>query len=379
MKTIRKKELCCGCGACAQVCPKGCIKMNRDKEGFLYPCISETACTSCGLCETVCPISETASHDDHVLGCYVGYAKDEEIRVCSSSGGIFSLFAAEVLRLGGVLYGAAVDEEQMVRHIRVDSMSGLRLLRGSKYLQSEVGDTFSEAKRDLEAGRYVLYSGTACQIAGLKSLLGEDYEKLYTVDVLCHGVPSPIVWRKYLDWQGKRCGGRVTQSFFRNKEYGWKKYAVEILFDNSKIYMKIHREDIFMQMFLENICLRPSCHECRFKDLDRVSDLTIGDAWGVDLVDSEMDDDKGTSVIITHSPKGEGLLEEILPDVRIHRTDVERILPPTADSRKSVIAHPERESFFRALNLFGTGVFTIWWLWDICKKMKSKVKKLAVH
>lgn len=136
MKTIRKKELCCGCGACAQVCPKGCIKMNRDKEGFLYPCISETACTSCGLCETVCPISETASHDDHVLGCYVGYAKDEEIRVCSSSGGIFSLFAAEVLRLGGVLYGAAVDEEQMVRHIRVDSMSGLRLLRNCRKIKS---------------------------------------------------------------------------------------------------------------------------------------------------------------------------------------------------------------------------------------------------
>lgn len=372
MRTIGKKELCCGCGACAQVCPKGCIKMGRDKEGFLYPCISETACTSCGLCETVCPISETVSHDDHVLGCYVGYARDGKIRACSSSGGIFSLLAAEVLRLGGVLYGAAVDEGQMVRHIRVDSLSGLHLLRGSKYLQSEVGDTFSEAKSDLEAGRYVLYSGTACQIAGLKQLLMKDYEKLYTVDVLCHGVPSPIVWKKYLEWQGKRSGGRVTQSFFRNKEHGWKKYALELLFDNSGRYVKIHGEDIFMQMFLENICLRPSCHECRFKDLNRGSDLTIGDAWGVELVDPEMDDDKGTSVIITHSPKGEGILEEILPDIRMHKVDVERILPPSADSRKSVAAHPRRESFFRALNLLGTGVFTIWGLRDIWRKIKGK-------
>lgn len=378
MKRKEKKEQCCGCGACAQVCPKNCIVMKPDREGFPYPETAGEGCTACGLCEKVCPVPEKMPRGNFVPGCCVGYAEDEEIRACSSSGGVFSLLAGAVLGPGGVLYGAASDEEQGVRHIRVDSASDLCLLRGSKYLQSRTGDTFSQARADLEAGRTVLYSGTACQIAGLKRFLVRDYEKLYTVDVLCHGVPSPAVWKKYLEWQVKRHGaGRVQRVFFRNKDRGWKQYAVELVFDNGRTYTKVHREDPFMQMFLGNICLRPSCHACRFKGLDRPSDLTIGDAWGVDSVEPGMDDDKGTSVILIHSAGGEKLLAEAAQGIRLRRTEVERILPPSADSRKSVAPHPGRKKFFRALNLLGTGVFSLWRFRNTAGRIKRKAEKLA--
>ncbi len=379
MKPVEKREQCCGCGACAQICPVKCIAMEADREGFPYPEITGEVCISCGLCEKVCPVAGKTAYSGY-MGCYTGYAKEDEIRDCSSSGGIFSLLATAILGFGGVLYGAAADEEQTVRHIRVDSVSGLCLLRGSKYLQSKTENTFSEAKRDLEAGRYVLYSGTACQIAGLKQFLMKDYDKLYTVDVLCHGVPSPAVWKKYLEWQMRKHGaGSVRQMSFRNKKYGWKRYALQLLFDNGREYLEEHGEDIFLQMFLADICLRPSCHACRFKDLSRMSDLTIGDAWGVDSIDSEMDDDRGTSVILVHSFKGEKILKEVAAGARMHRADVEHLLPPWVDSRKSVAVHPGRKCFFMALHLFGTGIFTLWKLLNIGRRMKKKVKKLLAH
>lgn len=373
---IKKKEQCCGCGACAQACPQNCIAMESDREGFLYPQIAEEGCVSCGLCEKVCPVLGKDSAGNHVPDCYVGYAKNEGIRACSSSGGIFSLLAESVLDSGGVLYGAATDEGQMVRHIRVDSASGLCMLRGSKYLQSRIGDTFSEAKEDLDAGRAVLYSGTACQTAGLRRFLGKDYEKLYMVDVLCHGVPSPAVWKKYLEWQAKKhSAGSVRQVFFRNKQCGWKNYSLELIFDNGRRYMESHRDDVFMQLFLENVCLRPSCHDCSFKGLDRMSDLTIGDAWGVEQVDPEMDDDRGTSIILVHSLKGRKLLGEAAPGILMHQADLDRILPPDADSRKSVAAHSGRKGFFRVLGLFGTGAFSAWQLRNVCRRIKRKIKK----
>ena len=201
MIRVNDKKECCGCNACVQSCPKKCIVMARDEEGFLYPEVDYSQCVECGLCEKACPILNAEKKQDMVLKCYVAYAKDESIRLQSSSGGVFTLLAEAILQKQGIVFGASLDENMQVKHISIDNVADLSLLRGSKYVQSDIGNTYIEVKKNLENGRQVLFSGTACQIAGLKQYLRKDFENLYTIDILCHGVPSPKVWDLYLQWQ----------------------------------------------------------------------------------------------------------------------------------------------------------------------------------
>ncbi len=350
MLKIEKKKDCCGCGACANVCPKNCIELKSDKEGFLYPKIDKEKCVDCGLCEKVCPIANSESRSESVLKSYAAFSPDNELRKKSSSGGMFSLFANIILDKGGVVYGAAFDNKFLVHHVGIESKDELYKLQGSKYLQSRTENTFKEVKENLNKGRYVLYTGTACQIAGLKSFLRKDYEKLYTVDVLCHGVPSPKVWKKYLAEQEKIHGADVTKAFFRNKDTGWKSYSVELEFSNSKKYTKTFGQEMFMKLFLQNICLRPSCHDCKFKSLERESDITIGDAWGIENHSPEMNDNMGVSVVLVHSQKGIELFDAIKENIKLKEVKKDVLLPPSADSRKSVLPHRNRKKFFEMLN-----------------------------
>lgn len=349
MISISEKLNCCGCSACVQMCPKQCISMVEDEEGFLYPCVDRTLCIDCGSCENVCPVCNEKAEEEEITA-YAAYAKSDDIRLKSSSGGLFTLFAKQVLSDNGVVFGAAFDKNFMVHHISIASEEELYKLQGSKYLQSRIENTYQEAERYLKFGRKVLFTGTACQIAGLKKFLGKEYEQLYTVDVLCHGVPSPKVWKRYLDYQEKCHGGAVTRTFFRQKDFGWKTYALKLQFSNSSAYEQIFSKDLFMQMFLSNICLRPSCHACKFKDLNRPSDITIGDSWGIENYMPDMDDDKGTSVVLVHSQKGQELLGLCQSEMQFREADVDKILPPTADSRKPVAIHSGRTSFFEKLN-----------------------------
>lgn len=306
MISINEKKKCCGCNACVQKCPKQCIVMREDVEGFLYPVVDQSECVGCGLCEKACPILNAKAEHQEVTA-YAAFANDDNIRMKSSSGGLFTLFARQILSDNGIVFGAAFDQNFMVHHIAIETEEELIKLQGSKYLQSRIENTYQEAERYLKFGRKVLYTGMACQIAGLKKFLGKEYELLYTVDVLCHGVPSPKVWRRYLDYQEKCHGGAVTRTFFRQKDFGWKTYALKLQFNNLSAYEQIFSRDLFMQMFLSNICLRPSCHACKFKGLDRPSDITIGDSWGIENYMPEMDDDKGTSVVLVHSLNGQKL------------------------------------------------------------------------
>lgn len=374
MINLKGKEDCCGCSACQEICPKNCISMKEDAEGFLYPFVEKENCINCNLCNKVCPLVNHTKWDDTIIKSYVGYVINEKIRLQSSSGGIFSVLAEFILKSEkGVLYGASINENQMICHMRIDSIANLGLLRGSKYLQSKINETFKNAKMDLEAGLNVFYSGTACQIAGLKSFLGKEYKNLYTVDVLCHGVPSPKVWTAYRKWQEKKNNSTIREISFRNKEFGWKNYQMKIVFNNEEKYIKPHSEDMYSQMFLSNICLRPSCHKCKFKGLNRLSDLTLGDAWGIDKCMPEMDDDKGTSVIIVHSIKGQELLSRIKNAVNIMEIDIDRILPLSSDSRKSVQAHKRRKLFFS--KLFDYKIFFIWKQYMWYQKIKAKICK----
>lgn len=345
---INKKE-CCGCTACMHICPMKCIAMEEDEEGFLYPVINEEKCIHCHQCENVCPIQNIKDSDARTET-LVGYSRNEEIRKQSSSGGIFSVLAEWILQQNGVVFGAAFDENFEVHHISVESKEKLAKLRGSKYVQSRLENVYLEIKQYLEINRIVLFTGTACQIAGLKKYLDKEYENLYTVDVLCHGVPSPKIWRMYLEEMKRQHNALIEKVEFRNKETGWKTSSMNILFSDMQRYCVDFFEDKFMRMFLDNIDLRPSCYSCYFKGFPRISDMTIGDSWGIEKYMPDMDDDKGTSIILIHSLKGEIMLDAIKKNLIVREAKLDEVLPSTADSRRSVEMHPNRKKYVDGIN-----------------------------
>lgn len=350
MIDILDKKKCCGCSACVSICPKQCISMKIDEEGFAYPKVNKDICVECGLCKKTCPVIRDEYSKDVNVKAYVSYTNDYETRIKSSSGGLFSMFAEEILNENGIVFGAAFDDKFLVHHIGITDIKDLGLFQGSKYLQSNIGDSYKKAKEFLDQGRKVLFSGTACQIAALKAFLGQEYNNLFTIDVLCHGVPSPKVWQRYVKEKESEYKSLPKQIEFRNKTEGWKKFSVKIDFKNSKIYRENLNIDNYMKLFLRNICLRPSCYDCRFKSLNRPSDITLGDCWGIENYMPDMDDDKGTSVVLVHSESGKEMLESLKDKISLREAEVDKALPPTADSRKSVKPHPNREKLFKKLN-----------------------------
>lgn len=350
MIKISAKEKCCGCGACYSCCPQKCISLRADNEGFLYPYVDEAKCIDCDLCKKVCPMLQSKADDTQDLEVYIAYASDDDIRRDSSSGGMFSLFAEYVIRENGVVIGAAFDQQFTVHHVVIESTDRLPILRGSKYMQSRIENTYQMAKNFLDSGRKVLFTGTPCQIEGLNCYLGNSYDNLITVDILCHGVSSPLVWKKYLSEQETKYGANVQQIMFRDKKYGWKKYALLLKFTNGNACFNIFTEDPYMKLFLSDICLRPSCHACPFKNVHRNSDISIGDCWGVQTHSPEMDDDLGTSVVLVHSLKGRKVFDRVSDRIVKKQINIDTALPPAADSRKSVPAHRNREKFFKQLN-----------------------------
>ena len=349
MIEIQKKADCCGCGACAQVCPRSCITLTEDAEGFLYPVVSASDCIHCGACTLVCPMTAQAPASVQAPEGYAAYAREDAVRSASSSGGIFTLLAREILARGGVVFGAAYDEDFSVHHIQIDTPEDLPRLQGSKYVQSRTEEAYRQAKHQLEAGKTVLFSGVGCQIAGLKAYLKKDYPQLYTVDVLCHGVPSPKVWRDYLREQQDAFGSGVEAVSFRDKSTGWTGYSMRLQFRDRQVYQSHHTEDTYLKFFLENISLRPACHSCRFKALPHSADLTLGDAWGIGSYMPDMTDDRGTSLVLVNSRKGQALFRAIETYMVFRPGEPDRLLPPWADSRTPVPPHPRRSLFFSAV------------------------------
>ena len=379
---ILEKKNCCGCGSCEQACPKRAIQMVSDIGGFPYPFINKVMCIDCGICRKVCPIVQAKPGKEKVLTAYAAYSKDESIRMCSSSGGIFSVIATYVIEKNGVVFGAALDNNQVVRHIGITKIEDLKKLRGSKYVQSSIEHTYTEVQEALKKDLLVLFTGTACQISGLKSFLGKEYVNLFTVDVLCHGVPAPRLWKHYIDERKNDYKSTVRQTFFRQKNFGWKMFAVEIQFENSMTYIKKFTEDPFMRLFLSNICLRDSCYSCKFKTLERDSDLTIGDAWGIQNLCPDMDDDKGTSIILVHTKKGEEIVSKIWNKIVVKKFMVDALLPLSSDSRKSVLPHPKRNEFFREMDA-GVNCEELLFLLNknisLMSRIKYKIRKLITE
>lgn len=307
MKASRlpNRKKCCGCGACRASCPKGAIAMLPDEEGFLQPVVDAAKCVRCGKCEAVCPVLHPGK-PRKPLAVYAAKAKDDELRWGSASGGVFTVLAQDVLKRGGVVFGAGFERPTWrVIHKAATNEEELDDLRGSKYVQSDTGDTFKEAKSYLDAGREVLYSGCPCQIAALKSFLGKEYHNLLTVDLICHGVPSPLAWRKYLDCREKEAGGKITRILAR-RYCAWQEYAISLEFDNSGeiAYCKNGVVDRYIQSFMRFWGLRESCFHCFFRRFRSGADLTIGDYGNISDSHPEMDDGKGVSVVIPLTEEG---------------------------------------------------------------------------
>ena len=320
------KDKCCGCTACMNICPVNAIEMIPDEEGFLYPVVNKEKCINCDLCEKTCPIINKKKVEGKIEEAYALRAKDEKILKTSTSGGFFTPIANWILKNIGVGFG----DEKRIEHVIITNENKKRLpeLRGSKYVQSYLGDIYKQTKGLLETGKEVLFSGTPCQVQGLIKFLSKDYENLITVDLICHGVPSPKLWEKYVEYQEKKHNSKIIKVNFRNKTYGYHSGTMNLVFDNGKKYYGSARVDYMLKSFFTEISSRPCCYDCKFKDRKHISDFTIFDAWTVNRTtyNKVKDDDRGYTNIFVNSNKGKEILKKIKKDYTLYEIDIDKAI-----------------------------------------------------
>lgn len=346
MKLYDRTEQCCGCRACEQICPVNCISMEKDCEGFAYPVIDESRCIKCNLCQRVCMEIENQRQQKQNIYAYAAKSKDEEIRKNSSSGGVFYELGQMIIHRGGVVYGAVFDKSYGVSHQCASTLTELRKMCGSKYTQSDVGHTYTETQKLLQMGTVVLYSGTPCQIAGLKSFLQSEYDNLICVSIVCHGVCSPLVWEKYV--QDKSACGEICDINFRDKVSGWHNYSFSVQYEQGDETEK-HNKNLYMQGFLQDLYLRPSCYRCRAKVGGGKADIILGDYWGIEKYHFEFDDDKGVSAVLLCTEKGKATFEDVSNKLEVLPSIYEYIEKENPALAGSVAKNSRRERFFREL------------------------------
>lgn len=349
IEIIDKKE-CCGCYACKNICPKDCIDMNVDEEGFWYPKVDMLKCINCNLCEKVCPFIEDPKKEGFKNIAYACKNKNLQTRLESSSGGIFSNLCDYVIDKDGVVFGAAFNENLEVEHMEANTFEEYKKFRGSKYVQSKIGNSYKKVKEHLDEGKLVLFSGVPCQIEGLHLFLGKKYDNLITVDLICHGVPSPLIFNLYKKILNKKYSSQITDIKFRDKTEGWKKYSYLSKFENNSIYRKLLNEDSYMKGFLSDLYLRPSCYNCKSKNFKSNSDILLGDYWGIEGIHSDFDDDKGISLVIVNTLKGKEMFDNISDNMSVIITDMDYAITRNKSIIQSVEYNKHREEFFNTLN-----------------------------
>ncbi len=343
---------CTGCYGCFNSCTQNAIDMNINNEGFLVPSINNEKCIKCGICQNYCPII------DYQLpkaidrpNSFAAWSKNDKIRIKSSSGGVFTEIAKIVLKEGGVVFGVTFDNSLTIRHLSIESEEDISYIIGSKYVQSHIDDAYQKAISIALQGKPVLFSGTPCQIAAMNLFIQSNPRiKIYTCEVICHGVPSESVFRSYLDYLSQLKNSGFKEFNFRDKTLGWKKYGIKIIFDNGEDYFRIRHRDPFMIGFLRNIYLRPICYDCPFAKIPRVSDITLGDFWGVP---KELDDPRGVSVVIINTPKGKNLFERV-SNIKKIKVSLDKII---YGNPRLVNGHlersPYRKDFYKLLETKG--------------------------
>lgn len=341
------KDMCCGCEACANSCPIKCISMEMDQEGFLYPNVDGQKCILCGKCRKSCPVINNTEEKPFQQKGYLVQHNNSRILQESTSGGAFTAIAEYVLKNNGVVFGAAFSKCWEVRHIAIENIEELYQLRNSKYVQSSIGDTYQQVLKHLKNGRFVCFSGTPCQIEGLLTFLSNDYEKLLTVDIVCHSVPSPGLWKRYVDYLTDRLQTRVQSIKFREKVYGYK-YSVLVLRDNNeKIqYAEGIDTDPYMRAFFSDVSVRPSCYNCQFKKRYRKSDFTIWDCFNAYDFSKKMDNNKGTTRVLIHTDKGDEIFEEIKEQFQYVKVQPDKLVNNVHEMIQSVRMNPYRTVFF---------------------------------
>lgn len=371
MPRLANKKQCTGCTACYSTCKKKCIIMQPDSYGFVYPKIDSKKCIECKQCESVCPVlhfekSRLSSNST----IYAAYSKDETVRLKSSSGGIVTEIAKIILNRGGLVIGAAYTDDFSVNHICISSVNNLSSLRGAKYTQSNLNNIFHDIRTLLENNNELLFIGTPCQVAGLKAFLKKSYEKLITIDFICHGVPSPMAWKSYVYYRAEKdnCGEYPYHINLRSKHTGWSHYQYSNLYEykNGKKYSAKSGDDLFMKLFVGNYINRESCSNCHFKGIERVSDFTVGDFWGIWDIMPEFDDNKGTSIVAVHTEIARSIIFLLSERINLKRVDRRSAYKQNPSMFYSSLPNNKR---FEILELISQGNFNQ--IEEIIKKRKK--------
>lgn len=344
-----EKSTCTGCNACLNICPKLAITMLADIEGFQYPVVDKRLCDNCGLCLRICPTLNKFFKQINFLNpdIFAAWSLNEEVRINSTSGGIFSELAKKILENGGYVVGAKYNDKFTVEHHIINNVQELPKLRQSKYLQSNVGFIYKKIRKLLIDKKEVLFCGTPCQNAGLTSYLQEQYDNLLLCDFICRGVNSPTVYLKYLSMLQERYRSKIIKVIFKNKTYGWNQCSTLIKFENGDSYIEDRNHDLFMIGYLRyNLYVRPSCYNCMFKKLPRISDISLGDFWGIGKTRPHLDQNKGTSVLFINSDKGKSFFERIQPNIYYEKCTFEEAVRGNVCILNSIIRDPRRDNFF---------------------------------
>ena len=345
MIEIKNKYNCCGCGACIQKCPKQCISLEEDNEGFLYPNVNQSLCINCHLCEIVCPVLHKKNNKKPLIA-LAAINPQEDTRLNSSSGGIFTLLAEKTIAKDGVVFGASFDKNWEVHHDEATTTNDIGKFRGSKYVQSKTENSYKRAEHLLKEGKEVLFSGTPCQIAGLKNFLQKEYTNLITVDFICHGVPSPGIWKWYLKTQIiTNTSFKLKNINFRDKTLGWRQFQLVFQFKSSNSISSSNSANGYMIAFLNDICLRPSCYKCSTKSGSSHSDITIADFWKIKSFNINMDDNKGTSLVLVNTNKGLKLINKI--NMEAKEVNIDRALTSNKSWQESAKIHELRNLFYK--------------------------------
>lgn len=341
---------CTGCSACASICPKKCIEMREDSEGFDRPYINEKKCISCGICSTVCPVNKKIGNT-YKTECYVAQNNSEDIRRISSAGGFIGALAEFIFKNNGVLYGAGYDKKNVVCHMRVTSMDECltNKIFASKYVVSDIQNSFVKLKSDLKDGKLVCFVGLPCQVSGLKSFLQKEYDNLVTVDLTCYGVPSRKLYKKYINYLENVFHSKIVDVRFRDKSYGYSVPTMVVEFEKGFVKSQNSHVKSYLRAFFSNISISKSCEKCVFKGIDRVSDFTIGDCKNIRSFIQEYDDDKGTTVVYVHSKKGKEIIH--LLNCRIAKVPVNEVISSCGQKMiERVKLNEKRDAFFEEID-----------------------------
>lgn len=377
------KADCSGCGACVCACPAKCLLMKSDSEGFYYPYMGDKNCIGCGKCLSVCPVKSKPAVNRYNRRVFAVQHKDDRIRRESTSGGAFTAIAEYVISCGGIVFGAGMNENFRVRHMPAYDTEQLALFRNSKYSQSDLGDTFIKIKNCLTEGKKVLFSGTPCQVAGLKKFLPDAGESLITVDVVCRGIPSPLVFEKYIDHQ-KRRFGEFDKVLFRDKYAGYTHTAMSLYRNHVCLYHNGLEYDPMLKLYYQGMICRPVCSNCHFKGMERCSDFTLWDCFSAAEINSGFDDNKGTTFVMLHSKKAEMIFDKIQDHIRACEGNTESVCSKAAEMFKSIPHHPERQKFFRDVDaMLPDALFRKWapitWKVRLNKLLRNVLAKLGLY